>query len=121
MRIEIHVHHHHDRTADLVRELRGDVHTLFRKLEESNVAKKEEVLAKLGELNTAITKVGEETGNLVNEVQRLRDQVAGNGDVPQEIVDSVDGLLASVKRVDDMVPDPLPPGEVETGGDTSNG
>lgn len=77
---------------------------LILNLQEITMANKEILAAKLAEIGDAVGKIGTETGALVTQVADLKSQLENAG-VDQALIDQADAVLASVKRVDDMVPD----------------
>ena len=42
-------------------------------------------------------------------IKELEDAIAAGGDVPQDVVDALEGVKTSLQALDDTIPDPAPP------------
>jgi len=84
-------------------------------LKELIIMAKQETLADLQFIKSAIGKIGGETGALLDKVKTLEDKIAAAGDsVPADVAALAAEIRGDVQRIDDMVPD------APAGGDTSN-
>lgn len=77
---------------------------LYHQLEKLIMATKQEVLDSIARTNEALTKVSEETTQLVADVASLREQLENAG-VDDEILEAARALEARAQAIDDMVPD----------------
>jgi len=57
------------------------------------------------ELRQALTDANAKVEKIATEVQALKDTVGNADNVPQEVVDAVNNLAATLQRVDDINPD----------------
>ena len=66
----------------------------------------DEAVAKLGEANASMVKVGQETDTLITKVTELEAAVAAAGtDVPQAVADAINAVATQARVVDEKVPD----------------
>lgn len=63
------------------------------------------IIMKQEELRQALVAANAKVDKIAVEVQSLKDRVDQSGDVPQDIVDAVNSLSATLQRVDDINPD----------------
>lgn len=110
MRLEIHLHVHQDPALLALWE------SINHKVGQIMV-KVSEVEGKVTAINDKLSKIGSETSGLVQQVADLKAQLADQ-ELPPGAQAALDTLEATAQRIDDMVPDPVPP---PSDGGTSNG
>lgn len=110
MRLEIHVHVHQDPALIALWE---SIHTKVGHI----MTKVSEVEGKVTAINDKLSKIGGETSSLVQQVADLKAQLADQ-ELPAGAQAALDTLEATAQRIDDMVPDPVPPVD---GGQPSSG
>jgi hypothetical protein len=71
---------------------------------EDIMATQAETIAKLEVINNTLVKVRAEVAGAVAKVDELQ-AIIERGDVPQPIVDLVDGIAANLEQVDILIPD----------------
>lgn len=80
------------------------LHLLIKKVD-IIMATQAEMVASLAQVKVQVTKIGTETGTLIQKVSDLEAVIASGGLATPELTAAVDALKAQVQVVDDLVPD----------------
>ena len=100
-KVEYHYHNHIDLEA-IFHELR-----LINKNLQIMGQNTDKALADLADIQTKLTKVGQETSTLLQKITDL-ENAAANADTPQSVLDAIQAVKTQAQAVDDEVPDAQP-------------
>lgn len=99
--MNIHIYHHH---IDLERELKRISESL-KNLTHQNFT----IMAQLSDFEAALTKIDAATTNIAEDLQALRDQIAGGGLSPELEAEVLGKLEAAAAKLEGIAADPADP------------